>query len=70
MSAITPESTLVRRLVHGKISRALCLEAVDRIEAQERLLSDLEDMALEGGDVWTLERIAEVLGPLNTRIPR
>jgi len=70
MSAITPESTLGRRLEHGKISRALCLEALDRIELQDRLLEDLEDIALEGGDTWSLDKIAEVLGPLNTRIPR
>jgi len=37
---ITPESTLLRRLTHGKMSRALCLEAGDRIEELEYGLTE------------------------------
>jgi len=38
MTDITLNSTLVRRLNHGKMSRALCLEAGDRInELEERI---------------------------------
>ena len=38
MTDITLNSTLVRRLNHGKMSRALCLEAADRIEALQAWL--------------------------------
>jgi len=31
MADITPDSTLLRRLSHGKISRSLCLEAEECI---------------------------------------
>ena len=34
--------TLVRRLNHGRMSRALCLEAGDRIEALEAKLDAVE----------------------------
>ena len=34
--------TLVRRLTHGKIQRALCLEAAEHIKELEGLVSDLE----------------------------
>jgi hypothetical protein len=38
MKDITPNSTLIRRLNHGKICRAVMLEAADRIEELEEKL--------------------------------
>ena len=44
MNDITLESTLVRRLEHGKMSRALCLEAGDRIEELEATIKRMRDV--------------------------
>ena len=45
MNDIKPEQTLNRRLVHGKISRGLCLEARDRIEELEAQVANFESDA-------------------------